>query len=256
MSERLPAVFIGHGNPLYAIDENRWTRAWRQLAESLPRPGAILSISAHWYVAGLGVTAMPRPRTIHDFAGFPPELFAVQYPAPGSPGLADEIAALLAPMSVVRDDGWGLDHGTWSVLVHMYPEADIPVVQLSIDGTKAAQHHLELGRRLAPLRERGVLLLGSGNIVHNLARADFGATAAFEWTVRFDEHVQRALATGDDQALVDYPSHPDGPLAVPTPDHYLPLLYVVGARHSDDAVGVVTEGYDAGSLSMRAVRIG
>ena len=199
---------------------------------------------------------MRQPRTIHDFAGFPQALFDVEYPAPGDPALAERVATLLAPRDVARDQGWGIDHGTWSVLVHAYPDADVPVVQLAIDGRRPPAEHLEIARRLAPLRDEGVLVLGSGNIVHNLGLADFGRSEPYDWAVRFDEHVQHAVANDDADALVRYQDHPDGPLAVPTPDHYLPLLYVVGARRDDDAVGVVTEGYDAGSLSMRSLRIG
>jgi 4,5-DOPA dioxygenase extradiol len=251
-SDRQPAVFIGHGSPMNTLDDNVWTRAWRAFGERTPRPRAVLCVSAHWYIRGTAVTAMPRPRTIHDFGGFPQALFDVQYPAPGDPVLAAEVAELLAPLDVPADTSWGLDHGTWSILAHMFPSADVPVVQLAIDGTRPERYHLEVGRLLSPLRDAGVLVMGSGNIVHNLGRIDFGATEPFDWTVRFDGHVQRAIEHRDD-ALVAYREHPDGLLAAPTPEHYLPLLYVAGARHDDDELTVMTDGYDAGSLSMRSV---
>lgn len=252
-STRQPAVFIGHGNPMNSLDDNVWTRAWRDFGDRMPRPRAVLCVSAHWYVRGVAVTAMPIPRTIHDFGGFPQELFDVQYPAPGDPGLAVEVTELLAPLDVQADTAWGLDHGTWSILAHVFPAADVPVVQLAIDATRPDAYHLEVGRLLAPLRDEGVLVMGSGNIVHNLGRINFGATEPFDWTVRFDEHVQRALDGRDDAALVAYRDHPDGLLAAPTPEHYLPLLYVAGARQDDDELTVLTDGYAAGSLSMRSV---
>jgi 4,5-DOPA dioxygenase extradiol len=252
----MPAVFVGHGNPMNAITDNRYGRAWRAMAEAIPRPRAILAVSAHWYIEGTAVTAMAEPRTIHDFGGFPRELFEVRYPAPGSPGVAAEVAESLAPLPIGLDEDWGLDHGSWSVLVHAYPDATIPVVQLAIDMMKPPRFHLELGAKLAPLRDRGILILGSGNAVHNLFRINFDAAQPYEWTMRFDEHVQRALEARDDAALVHYERHPDGHLAVPTPEHYLPLLYIAGLRRDDDALSVICEGFEAASLSMRSVRIG
>jgi len=251
-----PALFVGHGNPMHAISENAYTRAWRALGASLARPKAILAISAHWYVRGTRVTAMAKPKTIHDFGGFPDELYQVEYPAPGSPELARRVRDLLAPLDVGLDESWGLDHGTWSVLVHMFPAADIPVVQLSIDRTKPASFHHELGARLAPLRGEGVLVLGSGNVVHNLETVAWGDPSAgpYDWAARFDAKVRELLDAKDHASLVDYAKlGPDALLSVPTPDHSLPLLYVAGA-----SPGVVPTypcgGFDLGSISMLSVR--
>ena len=239
-----------------AIERNRYTQAWRRLGSALPPPRGIVVVSAHWYADGIAVTAMERPRTIHDFYGFPRELYAVAYPAPGSPELARRVADLLAPEEVSIDRAWGLDHGAWSVLVHLFPEAAVPVVQLALDARRPAEAHWELGARLGPLRDEGVLVVGSGNLVHNLRLADFGVDGGYDWAVRFDADAARALEAGDRDALAGYARHPDGRLAVPTPDHYLPLLYVAALRRPGDAVATVTDGMEAGSLSMRAVRFG
>jgi 4,5-DOPA dioxygenase extradiol len=249
---RMPAVYVGHGSPMNAITDTKFSRAWRALGDSLPRPRAIAVISAHWFVPGTAVTAMPKPKTIHDFGAFPKALFDVRYPAPGDPALAAEIADTLAPTPVRLDTSWGLDHGAWSVLVHVYPKADIPVVEISVDSDLAPADHFELGRRLAPLRDHGVLVISCGNIVHNLERIDFGATEPYDWVVRFDEFVKGALERRDDAALIGYESHPDARLAAPDEDHYYPLLYAEGIRHRDDVLRFVVEGYDAGSISMRA----
>ncbi len=253
----MPAVFVGHGNPMNAITTNPFADAWAHLGASLPRPRAVVCASAHWYVTATAVTAMPAPRTIHDFGAFPPELFAVQYPAPGDPALAAEVAALLAPLPVARDEAWGLDHGTWSVLSRMYPDAGVPVVQISIDRTQAAAFHYDVGRRLAALRDDGVLVLASGNIVHNLYAYTWdAATPPFDWAVRFDATCRSLLDDGDHAELVRYDElGADARLAVPTPDHYLPLLYAAGAGGSD-AVTYPVEGFDGGSMSMRAVQFG
>jgi 4,5-DOPA dioxygenase extradiol len=255
---RMPAVFIGHGSPMNAIESNRYTEAWRAFGESIPKPRAVLAISAHWYINATAALATPIPKTIHDFYGFPQALYDVEYPAKGNPELAAALQELVAPIWVGLDrDSWGLDHGTWSVLRHVFPEADVPVIQLSIDATKPASYHLELGRRLGALRDQGVLILGSGNIVHNLRLINFrDPTAKYDWAIRFDADVQRFLHEGDDQALADYHRHPDGQLAVPTPDHYLPLLYVAGLRQNDDDLGVLVDGVDLGSVSMTAVKLG
>src|SRR5262245_10943183 len=225
---RMPVIFFGHGTPMNTLARNRHTEAWRKLGESVPRPRAILCVSAHWYTHGTGVAAMERPETIHDFYGFPQALFDVQYPAPGDPALAARVRELLAPIDVELDRSWGLDHGTWSVLVHAFPGARIPVVQLSIDGTQPPRFHYELGRCLAPLREDGVLVLGSGNVVHNLRvlrRA--GDAPPYDWAVRFNSRVRDALAARAHDALVDYAAGgEDAALSVPTPEHYLPLLYI------------------------------
>lgn len=256
---RMPAVFLGHGSPMNVLETNRYTEAWRALGRSItPKPRAILSVSAHWYVNASAVLAMPRPKTIHDFYGFPQALYDVQYPAPGDPELAAMVRDLAAPVWVGLDhDSWGLDHGTWSVLVHAFPDADVPVIQLAIDAAKPPSYHLDLGRRLGALRDQGVLILGSGDIVHNLARASFRQPdGAYDWATRFDEDVQRYLRDGDDEALVDYQRHPDGRLAVPTPDHYLPVLYVAGLRRPDDDFAVLVDGIAFGSISMTSFRLG
>jgi 4,5-DOPA dioxygenase extradiol len=255
---RMPAVFIGHGSPMNALEANVFTDAWRALGKSLPRPRAILSISAHWYTSGAFVSANEVPRTIHDFAGFPAALFEMRYAAPGDPALAARVVELLSPDTVRPSIDWGLDHGTWSVLVHAYPTADIPVVQLSIDGTQAAAVHYALGQRLAPLRDEGILLLGSGGIVHNLARVDWSnASRPPPWAVDFDERVRARLRAGDDAALVRYEQLGDGArLSVPTPEHYLPLLYVLGSRLPGDVVTIPLTGFELGSISMTAVVLG
>jgi len=253
----MPALFVGHGNPMNALDHNGYTDAWRHLEASLPRPRAVLCISAHWYVRATMVTAMARPRTIHDFGGFPDELFGVQYPAPGSPALAGQIHDLLAPIDVGLDEAWGLDHGTWSVLVHMFPDADVPVVQLSIDRSRPASFHYELGAALAPLSSDGVLVIGSGNVVHNLEAYAWGGHPAqpFDWAVRFDDEVRRLLDAGDHDALVDYEQlGPDARLSIPTPDHFLPLLYAAAAGR-ERAVSYPVGGIEGGSISMLAVSL-
>jgi 4,5-DOPA dioxygenase extradiol len=256
---RMPAVFFGHGNPMNALERNRYTEAWRSFGQNLPqRPKAVLAISAHWYINATAALATPIPRTIHDFYGFPQTLYEVEYPAKGDPELAASLKDLIAPVWVGLDrDSWGLDHGTWSVLVHVFPDADVPVVQLSIDATKPASYHLDLGRRLGALREQGVLILGSGNIVHNLRVINFRQPGlAYDWATRFDADVTRYLNEGDDRALMEYQRHPDGDLAVPTPDHYLPMLYVAGLRRSDDELTVLVDGVDLGSVSMTAFKLG
>ncbi len=254
-----PALFLGHGNPLNALADNAWTAAWRELGRTLPKPKAILAISAHWYVEGVAVTAMPAPRTIHDFGGFPPELYGVRYGAPGSPALAARVRALLAPLAVKLDDSWGLDHGTWSLLCHMYPQADVPVVQLSIDARQPPQFHYEQGMLLRALRAEGVLVLGSGDVVHNLrAYAWDGAQRQpYDWAERFEARVRAHLDAHEHAPLIDYPALGDeARQAVPTPEHYLPLLYVMGTSTTAEPVGYPVEGMDGGSVSMLGVRFG
>lgn len=260
MGARLPAVFLGHGNPMNALRENAWTRAWAALGGALaPRPRAVLAVSAHWYIAGTAVTAMATPRTIHDFGGFPRELFAVRYAAPGDPALAQRVAELLAPLPVEADHSWGLDHGTWSVLCHVFPQADVPVVQLSIDETRPPAFHYELGTRLRLLRDEGVLIVGSGDVVHNLEAYAWGGRPAqpYDWALRFERTVRECLDAGDHAALIDYSAMGDDALlSVPTPEHYLPLLYTLGASYPGEAVSFPAEGIDGGSVSMLAVRFG
>ena len=248
---RMPVVFFGHGSPMNTLDRNQYTEAWRRLGESIPVPKAILCVSAHWYTEGTAVTAMSHPRTIHDFYGFPQALFDVQYPAPGEPRLASRVRELLAPLDVGLDQSWGLDHGTWSVLKHAYPKADVPVVQLSIDGTQPPQFHYETGRRLVPLRDEGVLIAGSGNVVHNLRLMRRGGGQGFDWAARFNERIREALATRDHAALVDFDKlGEDARLSVPTPEHYLPLLYIAALQGADEAMAFPVDGYDLGSISM------
>jgi 4,5-DOPA dioxygenase extradiol len=259
MANVMPAIFFGHGNPMNALASNGYTEAWRRIGQETPRPKAILSISAHWFVPETGVTINTAPRTIHDFGGFPPELYRVQYPAHGDPALARRVQELLAPLDVKLDDSWGLDHGTWSVLRHVYPEADIPVVQLSIDETKPASFHFEIGKKLAPLRDEGVLIAGSGNLVHNLHTYAWGGHPRdpYDWAVRFESTAKEMMLAGEYKRLVDYEKlGRDAVLSIPTPDHYLPLLYVLGARQQDEAVRFPVEGVDGGSISMLAVQVG
>ena len=256
---RMPAIFFGHGNPMNALQDNAYTRRWAALGAALPRPKAVLCISAHWYVPATAVTANAQPRTIHDFGGFPRELHEVQYPAPGAPDLAARVAQLLAPVPVGLEQGWGLDHGTWSILVHMYPSADIPVIQLSIDETKEASWHHEIARQLAPLRDEGVLIIGSGNLVHNLHTYSWGRheTEPYDWATRFEATARELLTTGNFAPLVAYETlGRDAMLSAPTPEHYLPLLYVLAQYQAHEPVSFPVEGFDGGSISMLAVQLG
>ena len=255
----MPAIFFGHGNPMNAIGQNSYARKWNALGRSIPKPSAILAVSAHWYIEHTAVTASLQPRTIHDFGGFPRELYEVQYPAPGSPELAARVRDLLSEKTpVALDEKWGLDHGTWSVLAHVFPDADVPIVQLSIDETKTPRFHYELAQRLAPLRDEGVLIVGSGNLVHNLHAFAWGRhlVEPFDWAVRFEEQVRELILAGRVDPLIDYESlGRDALLSVPTPDHYLPLLYVLALRCSSDTVTFPVEGVDGGSVSMLSVDV-
>jgi 4,5-DOPA dioxygenase extradiol len=259
MAEILPAIFVGHGNPMNAVLDNSYTKAWSRIGQTTPKPKAILSISAHWFVSETGVTVATSPRTIHDFGGFPRELFQVQYPAPGDPALARRVQKLLAPIEVKLDNSWGLDHGTWSVLRHAYPAADIPVVQLSIDERKLASFHFEIGKKLAPLREEGVLVVGSGNLVHNLHAYAWGRHMPdpCDWAVRFEQDAKQMMVAGEYKPLIEYEKlGPEALLSIPTPDHYLPMLYVVATRQQGEIITFPIEGVDGGSISMLTVQVG
>jgi 4,5-DOPA dioxygenase extradiol len=257
---RMPVVFFGHGSPMIALETNDTTRAWKAMGEAFGKPKAILCVSAHWLTQGVAVTAMTAPRTIHDFgASFPKALFDMQYPAPGSPDLAARVRDLLAPQPVALDpQGWGLDHGTWSVLSKVYPDADVPVVQLSMDATKPPEWHFELAKRLAPLRDEGVLIVGTGNIVHNLPAMNWGERhcAPYDWSQRFNDHIKQAIVDDAPERAVNFASRgEDATRSVPTPDHYWPLLYVLGARLPGDVAAFAPDHIEHGSLSMTSVTL-
>lgn len=256
-TQNMPALFIGHGTPMNTLDDNGYTRSWRQLGTTLPRPRAILVVSAHWYFGATAVTAMARPRTIHDFYGFPQRLFDFQYPAAGAPEVAQEIAELVAPEWIGLDqDQWGLDHGTWSVLAHLYPDADIPVLQLSINALKPLDYHVQLAGRLKALREHGVMIIGSGNVVHNLRMVEWdNPDGGFAWAERFDDAVVEQLSR-DPLDILRVTDHPDYPLAVPTPDHFVPLLYLAGLADGGGDIRPLLRGYAMGSLSMTCYGLG
>ena len=252
MTTAMPTAFIGHGSPMNALEQNRHTSAWQAYGNALPKPRAVLAISAHWFIPGVAVTAMLKPRTIHDFGGFPPALHAFDYPAPGDPALASRVQSILAPLPVRLDAQWGLDHGTWSVLTHVFPAADVPVVQLAIDRTKPPQFHYDLGQRLAPLRDEGVLIMGLGNVVHNLGLIQWGGKGApTPWASQFNDAVRGHVEHTEHSPLIDYAAMGEpARLSVPTPEHYLPLLYVAGAQRPGDSVTIVTDGIELGSISM------
>ena len=259
MAESMPAIFFGHGNPMNAVRKNEWTEGWANIGRTISRPRAVLCVSAHWYLPATLVSAMPAPRTIHDFGGFPQELYQVQYPAHGDPELAQHLQKLLSPLPVHLDLSWGLDHGTWSVLTHVFPEADVPVVQLSIDETQPAPFHFELGRRLATLRDEEILIVGSGNLVHNLHTYAWGkhSPEPYDWAVRFETLAKELMTAGEFEPLINYENlGRDALLAIPTPDHYLPLLYVLGTKRAEDAIKFPVEGVDGGSISMLTIRVG
>ena len=254
----MPAAFVGHGSPMNALENNRYTDAWRELGERVPTPRAVLVVSAHWYIASTAVTAMSRPRTIHDFYGFPQQLSDVRYPAPGHPQVAKEVVEEVKPTWVGLDqDSWGLDHGTWSVLTHMFPKADVPVVQLSIDALKSPEYHLELGAKLNGLRRSGVFVLGSGNVVHNLRRLDWDKpSGSYDWARRFDDAARERMVN-DPGSMLEMRGHPDYSSAVPTPDHFIPAVYFGGlAAEAGETPTTIVDGYSMGSLSMTSYAIG
>ena len=255
---RMPAVFLGHGSPMNTLQQNEFTDAWRKFGAAVPKPRAVLLVSAHWYTQGTHVTATETPETIHDFGDFPQALFDFQYPAPGDPELANRVADLLKPLEVGLDQQWGLDHGTWSVLAHMFPDADIPVVQLSIDRTQPGQFHYDLGKQLVPLRDEGVLILGSGNVVHNLGIMNWREqTVAYDWALRFNDLVKDSLASRDHAPLIGYDGlGKDAELSINSAEHYLPLLYVIGLQNADEKITVLTDGIFGGSISMLSFSIG
>jgi len=256
---RLPVIFFGHGSPMVALEKSSTTAAWKGLAEQIGKPEAILCISAHWQTRGTAVTAMAQPRTIHDFGAFPQELFDMQYPAPGDPELAARVRELLAPVPVAMDAGWGLDHGTWTVLHHAYPEADIPVVQLSMDIARSPAEHWELGKALRPLRDEGVLIMGSGNIVHNLPKMDWNNpdAPAYDWADSFNSTILDAVVEDRPQTVIDFEAMGEpARLSVPTPDHFWPLLYVLGARHPEEAAQLHPNFIHHKSLGMTSILIG
>ena len=251
----MPVLFVGHGNPMNAIERNEFHLAWEALGKRLPRPRSILCVSAHWETRNAYVTATESPETIHDFYGFPKALFDVRYSAPGDPALAARVAGLIASEHVRLDPGRGLDHGAWSVLIAMYPEADIPVVQLSMDTSLPGRHHYELARQLAPLRDEGVLVIGSGNIVHNLRLFDFRNPAPLDWALAADAEIRGHIAARRHDSLAEYPARPDARLPVPTPEHYLPLLYAIALQQAHEGVEFFNVRVP-GSISMTSVLIG
>ena len=263
-TEQMPVLFLGHGSPMNAIEDNEFSRSWREMGKTLPKPSAVLCVSAHWETQGTQVTIMEKPPTIHDFGGFPPELFAVQYPAPGSPWLARETKNTVKETEVVFDDDWGLDHGTWSVLRPMFPDADVPVIQLSLDYTKPPQYHYELGRELGALRHKGVLIVGSGNMVHNLRRvvvrsgnfSDFNQPYGLDWAIEANNLFKKLIDDGNHRELVNYQALGKAvQLAVPTPEHYLPLLYILALKQDNEAIIYFNDKAVAGSLTMTSIKI-
>ncbi len=255
----MPVLFIGHGSPMNGIEDNEFSRRWTQMAKEIPTPKAVVVVSAHWLTRGTKITAMDQPATIHDFGGFPQALFDVQYPAPGSPALAKETAGLIQSVPVELDHDWGLDHGTWTIVRHMYPQANIPVLQLSMDYTKDPQYHYELARELYALRKKGVLIIGSGNMVHNLRMMSWEMIngGGYDWALQINEQFKHLIETGDHAALIQYNKlGREAQMAVPTPEHYLPLLYTLGVKGKSEPVVFFNDKAVAGSLTMTSVKIG
>jgi 4,5-DOPA dioxygenase extradiol len=259
-TERMPVLFLGHGSPMNAIEENEFVLGWREIGKTLPKPNAVLCVSAHWETKGTFVTAMEKPKTIHDFGGFPKELYEVQYPAPGSPELAKETKSIIKKTEIGLDDKWGIDHGAWSVIKHLYPDADVPVIQLSLDYQRSPEYHYELAKELAPLRNKGVLIIGSGNMVHNLRMVDWRrlneSDYGFDWTIEASEKMKKFILSGDYIPLIEYQSQgKEFKLAVPTPEHYLPLLYALALKEKSEDVTLFNDKAVGGSLTMTSVKI-
>jgi 4,5-DOPA dioxygenase extradiol len=258
---KMPVLFLGHGSPMNAIEENEFVAGWRTIGKEIPRPKAVVCISAHWETGGTQVTAMAKPKTIHDFGGFPEELYQVQYPAPGSPELAKELSGKIKKTKIGLDEKWGLDHGCWSVVKQLYPDADVPVIQLSLDHTKPAHYHYDLAKELSWLREKGVLIIGSGNMVHNLGLVEWDNLEAigyaYDWAIEASGKMKKFILNGDHQSLIDYQSQGKSyNLAIPTPEHYLPLLYALALKEEKDALKLFNDKAVAGSLTMTSVKIG
>ncbi|MCB0515753.1 MAG: 4,5-DOPA dioxygenase extradiol [Chitinophagales bacterium] len=259
-TEKMPVLFLGHGNPMNAIEENEFVSGFRKVGREIEKPTAILCISAHWETKGTYVTAMENPRTIHDFGGFPQALYQVQYPAPGSPALAKDVSSIVTQTSVGLDDKWGLDHGAWSVIKHLYPNADVPIVQMSLDYSKPPQYHYELAKELAVLRQKGILIVGSGNMVHNLGMVAWNklneTDYAYDWAAEANEKMKQYIINGNDAALVNYAAQGKAfQLAIPTPEHYLPLLYTLALRNNNEEVSLFNDKAVGGSLTMTSVKI-
>lgn len=255
-TKRTPVLFVGHGSPMNAVEDNEFSKAWVDISRTLPRPRAILCVSAHWETDGSRVTAMARPKTIHDFSGFPDELNRMEYPAPGSQDWAEKTCHTIRTVTVKTDQKWGFDHGTWSVLCRMFPKADVPVIQLSLDRTMSAQGHYDIGRELAPLRDQGVLIVGSGNMVHNLRLMEWG-DKPFDWATRFDEKLKKLIEDRDHKSLIQYEKlGTDSALAIPTNEHYLPLLYTLALSDKEEKLSFFAGKIALGSISMRGLRIG
>ncbi|HCY75380.1 MAG TPA: 4,5-DOPA dioxygenase extradiol [Ignavibacteriales bacterium] len=259
-TERMPVLFLGHGSPMNAIEENEFVQGWREIGKTLPKPNAVLCVSAHWETKGTFVTAMEKPKTIHDFGGFPEELYKVQYPAPGSPELAKETKSIIKKTEIGLDDKWGIDHGAWSVIKHLYPDADVPVIQLSLDYSQSPQYHFELARELSSLRKKGVLIIGSGNMVHNLRMVDWRrmneSDYGFDWAIEASEKMKKFILSGDHKQLINYQSQgKEFNLAVPTPEHFLPLLYALALKDESEELTLFNDKAVGGSLTMTSVKI-
>lgn len=260
-TKRMPVLFLGHGSPMNAIEENEFVQGFRKIGKEIPKPNAVLVVSAHWETKGTFVTAMEKPKTIHDFGGFPKELYEVQYPAPGSPELAKETRNIISKTDVGLDESWGLDHGAWSVVKHLYPDADIPVIQLSLDYAQSPQYHYELAKELGLLRKKGVLIVGSGNMVHNLRMVDWrrlnDVDYSYDWAREASEKMKKFILSGDHKQLINYQSHgKEFNLAIPTPEHYLPLLYALALKEENEDVSLFNDKAVGGSLTMTSVKIG